>query len=39
MGAASTIRAALVATAALLAPPQFVHALVGLRGEESEARP
>ena len=37
MGAASTIRAALVATAALLTPPQFIYALVGLRGEESEA--
>ena len=37
MGGASTIRAALVATAALLAPQQLVHALVGVRGEESEA--
>ena len=39
MGASSTIRAALVATAALLAPPQLIYALVVFRGEESEARP
>ena len=35
--AASTIRAALVATAALLAPPQLIYALVGRSGEEPTA--